>query len=464
LEGEDEQSIGKQIALFQERVLPDLANNIKCGNSLIGPDFYEGQQISFLDEEEMCRVNAFDWEAEFSKIMQDGGFDAVIGNPPYGAWFKSKESEYFTQQFNVFGSVKDVYTCFIEKGLGLLKQNGKFSVIIPSAWIGGPQYAILRFLLIQNQIDNLILLPFDVFPDAYVDTTIIVLSNQVCRDNHKVKTYTFGKREKLYQIDIDSKQYKLVQQRDWQTIEDNKFILDPESLHLIQKLKNRCTQTIKNIVLMKRGVLFDKSILTKSKESKQHYSYFEGNVYRYTINIVVDNWVEFGNKMKERPKEIYWFEGPRILLRRLVNRQQRLMATYTNHFFITNKNLYTILVDGNDPDIRVALAILNSKLASFLYLRQVTQATKDDFPQVTIKDILALPFPSKITIAKEHDRMVELVERMLDLNKQLAEAKIPQTKAVLQRQIETTDKQIDQLVYKLYNLTDEEIKTVESKT
>jgi len=53
-----------------------------------------------------------------------------------------------------------------------------------------------------------------------------------------------------------------------------------------------------------------------------------------------------------------------------------------------------------------------------------------------------------------HDYMAELVERILDLNKQLAEAKIPQTKAVLQRQIETTDKQIDQLVYKLYDLTD----------
>jgi len=83
LEGEDEQSIGKQMALFQERVLPDLADNIKCGNSLIGPDFHEIQQMSLLDEEEMYRVNAFDWEAEFSKIMQAGGFDAVIGNPPY---------------------------------------------------------------------------------------------------------------------------------------------------------------------------------------------------------------------------------------------------------------------------------------------------------------------------------------------------------------------------------------------
>jgi type I restriction-modification system DNA methylase subunit len=85
LEGEDEQSIGKQMSLFQERVLPDLSNNIKCGNSLIGPDFYDQQQMTVFDEEEIFRVNAFDWNSEFAEVMKDGGFDAVIGNPPPAA-------------------------------------------------------------------------------------------------------------------------------------------------------------------------------------------------------------------------------------------------------------------------------------------------------------------------------------------------------------------------------------------
>ncbi len=60
-----------------------LAKNIKCGNSLIGPDFYKGRQMTLLDEEETYRINAFDWQAEFPEIMNKGGFDAVIGNPPY---------------------------------------------------------------------------------------------------------------------------------------------------------------------------------------------------------------------------------------------------------------------------------------------------------------------------------------------------------------------------------------------
>jgi len=82
LEGENQETLSRQLTLFHERALPDLGENIKCGNSLIGPDFYDGQ-TSLFDEEEMYRVNAFDWEAEFPDIMGRGGFDAVIGNPPY---------------------------------------------------------------------------------------------------------------------------------------------------------------------------------------------------------------------------------------------------------------------------------------------------------------------------------------------------------------------------------------------
>ena len=85
LEGENEQTLSRQLKLFHERALPDLGNNIKCGNSLIGPDFSHGQQLSFLNEEEVYRINAFDWKTEFPEAMKSGGFDIVIGNPPISA-------------------------------------------------------------------------------------------------------------------------------------------------------------------------------------------------------------------------------------------------------------------------------------------------------------------------------------------------------------------------------------------
>ena len=86
LEGENNQTLERQMKFFHERALPDLGDNIKCGNSLIGPDFYDvnvGQHMPLFDDEERYRINVFDWNAEFPEIMKKGGFDAVIGNPPY---------------------------------------------------------------------------------------------------------------------------------------------------------------------------------------------------------------------------------------------------------------------------------------------------------------------------------------------------------------------------------------------
>jgi hypothetical protein len=83
LEGESQQTLEHQLLLYHERALPDIGSNIRCGNSLIGPDFYDGKQLTLFDEEERYRINAFDWNAEFPAIMKAGGFEVVIGNPPY---------------------------------------------------------------------------------------------------------------------------------------------------------------------------------------------------------------------------------------------------------------------------------------------------------------------------------------------------------------------------------------------
>jgi hypothetical protein len=121
------------------------------------------------------------------------------------------------------------------------------------------------------------------------------------------------------------------------------------------------------------------------------------------------------------------------------------------------------LCEDKVSDIRVILGILNSRLISYLYINQVTQATKDDFPQVTIKDLLTLPFPLIENDKVSHDRMVTFVDQMLELHKQLSSAKTDHDKTVIQRQIDATDCQIDQLVYELYGLTEEEIKIVEGE-
>ena len=114
-------------------------------------------------------------------------------------------------------------------------------------------------------------------------------------------------------------------------------------------------------------------------------------------------------------------------------------------------------------DERVLLGILNSHLLSYLYIRQVSQAVKDDFPQVTIKDVLSLPFPSIESIKSKESQIISLVDRMLELHKQSAAARSPQDKERMKREIESTDGAIDRLVYELYGLTEDEVKIVEGQ-
>jgi len=157
LEGEDEQTISKQFVLFHQRVLPDLANNIKCGNSLIGPDFYKSQQMTFLDEEETYRINAFDWQAEFLEIIKNGGFDAVIGNPPYIRIQGMKEwapleVEHYKKAYKAAGKGNyDIYVVFVEKGLSLLNDRGGLGFILPHKFFNSQYGESLRGLLAEGR-------------------------------------------------------------------------------------------------------------------------------------------------------------------------------------------------------------------------------------------------------------------------------------------------------------------------
>ena len=152
LEGEDEQSMG-QLKLFHERALPDLGRNIKCGNSLIGPDFFRGQQTSLLGEDDLARINPFDWAAEFPEIMAGGGFEAVIGNPPYiriqtmKEW-APREVELYKEHYAAASKGNyDIYVVFVEKGLDLLHAQGRLGFILPHKFFNSQYGEPLREII-----------------------------------------------------------------------------------------------------------------------------------------------------------------------------------------------------------------------------------------------------------------------------------------------------------------------------
>ena len=530
------------LRLFHERALPDLDKNIKCGNSLIGPDFYEGRQLSMFDEEERLRINAFDWHREFPEVFRthapvqsrapepsrdrkgaessraregaefgaeqsrareeaakgvgarteapqrrasapvpqahplpdgrgsdptfvpDAGFDAVIGNPPYGGFFSNQERAYCQSQYRCYRAYADSYVAFLERGLRLLRHGGHLGMIVPSAVLGGPAYTpVHRYLLKAALWCYVILLPYDVFVGAYIDTCILCLRRTECPPHGaRALTFQFPKRAKLAFIDLETTAYERVPQTVWLGDPHYRVVVDLRAARLLARLRERCGLTLGDVTEMKRGVLPGPGSLHLTPTKRHVYRYFAGDVYRYAMRSRFNQYAAFDDSLRERPRDFKWFSEPRILLRRLVSRQFRLMASLARETFVTSKNLYSILPLGSVP-LELALGILNSRLLSYVYLKQVTQATKDDFAQVTIEDLRGLPFPD-VAGTKARDQIIALVRQMLDLHERLAAAKTPHEKTALQRQIEATDRQIDQLVYELYGLTDDEIRIVEEAT
>lgn len=157
LEGESEQTIQPFLRLFQQRALPDLGDNIKCGNSLIGSEAFQWAQLSLLPDSDQYRINIFDWSQGFPEIMQAGGFDAIIGNPPYiriqtmKEWAPTEVELYKRLYRSASSGNYDIYVVFVEKALSLLNKAGRMGFILPHKFFNSQYGESLREIISKGR-------------------------------------------------------------------------------------------------------------------------------------------------------------------------------------------------------------------------------------------------------------------------------------------------------------------------
>ena len=479
LEGESEETLSKQLKLFQERALPDLGENIKCGNSLIGWDILEGRPD--MTKEEIDRINPFDWDGEFPEIMSRGGFDGVIGNPPYLAgreWDDNLRIQrpYFKNKYSTMTDQYDLYALFIQKSLELLQVNGFFGFITPTTWLNNEHYINLRKWLIERAHIELLgdYRYIKVFSEATVLPVVIIASRvDKINKNHRFSVENF-KSESCSDSFITSLSV-------WDEFPNTIFNLSISESDLpILKKMEQISQPLKTWCDIRFGVkvyqrgkgkppqtgdeakqkLFESDMC----KSAEYYPYIRGK-YLNSWHIETDRaWLKYGTHLAE-PRYFDLFMGPRVLVRRIVG--DKLIISPTDDTLIADQLLHTLKPRENSIDYRYFAAIIGSKLIAY-YFRKCFNRTEKTFPEIRVAELSHLPirtidFSDPQDVAR-HDQMVGLVERMLDLHKRLAETKAGHEKTLLQRQIEATDKQIDRLVYELYGLTEEEIKIVEEAT
>jgi len=483
LEGEDDVAIQKQLALFQERALPDLANNIKCGNSLIGSDFYEGKPLSLTDEDEIYRINAFDWDAEFADIMKKGGFDAVIGNPPYvliGS-DKSVEQSYYIDKFDLTAYKTNMYMLFLDKGLNLLGKNGSaLGYIIPKSLVFNTYFAKARSELMRKYaIWQLVEIEDKVFQNAEVGNSLLFFARTASRPEENALIYSRVKNI-FPQFEV-IEQFKNIQ---------NDLLKNSDSLFYQSKLSVR-TPAVSLYEVLKvsnglnpgniRHILF-----SKNKENEKYKKLVLGrDIQKYKLTWS-GTWVNYDPELKNKitlndiqskagmtaqKKVDFALRNPEIFMpnKILVRKTaDMIIACFDSYGYYCDSLAYSIqLLPDTKASIYYFLGILNSDFIRYIHAGYSLNKNKV-FAKVLATNIKKLPIRtidfSNPSDKADHDQMTVLVRQMLNLHKKFAESQIPQTKDMLKRQIEATDKQIDQLVYKLYDLTDEEIKIVESET
>jgi len=443
-----------------KKLLPDLRKNIVCGNSLISRDICEGQLIA---HEKEVDLNPMNFEDTFPEVMRRGGFDAIIGNPPYVRPHNltPEMKELLWARYKTFVAKSDLYSCFMERGLSLTRDGGLFGFIVPQTWISLESFTAIRKFIIENaRVQRLVQLPKKVFDEATVETCIFVLQRSSSKSTISTNIVT------VESLSADG-ETQFVREFPQKLIEDaylNNFQLygKDESRAIVTKIKTRGSplgEFVKFLYGFKTGddekFIHDSKMYTESRpfiRSAGIHRYFYDAPHEY-VWYVPNRMTQ--NAKTARPGEATRFESEKILVSRM---GKSLVAAYDPGGLYV-KDAMLLLPRDAQYSLKYMLGVINSRLLNYFY--QEFFITID----VLKNALLSLPVRGVIfsdSIDKSrHDRIAALVEQMLEAKKQLAEAQTDKDKNYYEKKCVNLDGQIDRLVYDLYGLTAEEIARVE---
>lgn len=427
---------------------------------LIEATLKEQNKLSALKKlEEFKRSNTkpfFLWKLNFAEVFEEkGGFDVVIGNPPYiniANLPKTDREAYKMRYASITKNKVDLYAYFIEEGFNLFKKNGILTYIIPQTWKATSSFSKFRELLFLNyKLAQVVDLELGVFT-AIVNPMIIFVIN-ITDQKYKI-TVKDSQFEQINEIDIKEvlsvKDYPL----DTSSSGDYKKIF--------AEIENGSTP-LSQIVRFSRGIKTsdDSRFVSKSVKdpSTEYKKVFRGkNIKAYSINWGGEYIWYRPDLMKEKvgclPHSKEFFEVPEKLITQRVNSSMQLLVAYDSQqrYFLDTVNVSNYATWDKGIPLKYICALLNSKVINFYYCNKYRMPTIGGYELHSI--------PIKIGAKQLQGKIIFLVDAILLITK--TEDYISNVEK--QAKVRDVEHQIDGLVYKLYDLTDEEIKIVEASS
>jgi type I restriction-modification system DNA methylase subunit len=456
-------------ALVEKTLLPTLQKNLKHGNSLI---YGEPMELQDIFGAEIYDNKPFNYPKEMPSIFTDGGFDLIIGNPPYvfarGGSFESNVKDFFKNHYEVAQYQLNTYALFIERAFQLLRPGGYLAFIVPNTWLTIQTFSGLRKFLLENTSGLKIINIFDkVFSAASVDTCLLVAQKGTGGDVVLGEIIDGGVEEigHFAKSDFIEPEYMI----------NIALLKNSENGKIITKI-NGLGKPLSDLATVKAGLKAyevgkGKPKQTEKMKSERIYhapapldetyrKYLEGKDVRRYHARWGGQWLKYGDCLAA-PRDPQLFQDKRILVRQIPSRPPySINAWLVDGDFVNDINSM-IITNFRQVPPEYLLGLLNSKLMTFWFVNTFDKFQRKTFPQFKVNELATFPIFSATD--KDQESVIKLVNGIQESHQHLGN--VPEGSSrhnEISKHLEALNTSLDKLIYEIAGLTSDEVQIVEN--
>lgn len=409
--------------------------------------------------------NAFEWRFEFPEVLDDNGdfvgFDVVIGNPPYMLLqtLPKKEEAYLKNVFATASYKGDTFGVFIELANKLASENCTITLIVPYTWLSIQQHFELRKLVLNSNLDYIIDLPQKVFENADLDTTIL----QITKGDGDSDNFFIGKAEESKILIHKSGSREFCKQNEFWQINLN---ISDEETSILNKISSK-SLPLESIFEVSQGYIpYRRSDLIKEYGEKEGNKIVDERLWHSNEPLTPEfkqeiqgrdlsrfnyqesfQYIKYGKHLAGYV-DTKFFKSPRVLIMEVTRGSRyKLTSTFVDKEFYNTPSIINIIHPVNDhSELHYLTGLLNSSLFTWYHLKMHSKAQAvTSIPKILVREVRNLPFPKNNTEFKSAISSLAY-----------------KAQKSTEKELEAISLEIDQLVYKIFDLTKEEIEIIEN--